>query len=241
MRVVAIGGGTGLSAVLRGLKQHVQEVARPAVLEPTITRLTAVVTVTVSIHVPRGFAKNTFYQLTIDGTGTVFDALSGLNGDLLDGELAGSFPSGDGVAGGDFVALLGFGRKFSFTDGDGDDVSLSLHSPGNMAITREAPIADGIRSEALTLRITDTGRRSELTGRVTRRTGNGTTSFDLVTGLTGLRNNIQNNPSFVLGQVSALVVDRVLDSRPSAYGRLNDLFEDLLFRRDFPIARQFST
>lgn len=46
MRVVAIGGGTGLSAVLRGLKLHVEEVARPARRKPTISRLTAVVTVT---------------------------------------------------------------------------------------------------------------------------------------------------------------------------------------------------
>src|SRR5512135_2890031 len=46
MRVVAIGGGTGLSALLRGLKLHVNEVARPAELRPIISRLTAVVTVT---------------------------------------------------------------------------------------------------------------------------------------------------------------------------------------------------
>src|SRR5579862_9314163 len=46
MKVVAIGGGTGLSTVLRGLKHHVVESARPARLRPEITRLTAVVTVT---------------------------------------------------------------------------------------------------------------------------------------------------------------------------------------------------
>jgi uncharacterized cofD-like protein len=46
MKVVAIGGGTGLSAVLRGLKLHVDEVARPAEAQPVVTRLTAVVTVT---------------------------------------------------------------------------------------------------------------------------------------------------------------------------------------------------
>lgn len=46
MKVVAIGGGTGLSTVLRGLKHHVVEPARPAQLRPEITRLTAVVTVT---------------------------------------------------------------------------------------------------------------------------------------------------------------------------------------------------
>ncbi len=46
MKVVAIGGGTGLSAVLRGLKAHVADSGRPAQLEPAISRLTAVVTVT---------------------------------------------------------------------------------------------------------------------------------------------------------------------------------------------------
>jgi uncharacterized cofD-like protein len=46
MKVVAIGGGTGLSTLLRGLKLHVDEVARLAARQPVITRLTAVVTVT---------------------------------------------------------------------------------------------------------------------------------------------------------------------------------------------------
>jgi uncharacterized cofD-like protein len=46
MKVVAIGGGTGLSTVLRGLKYHVAEPARPARFRPKITRLTAIVTVT---------------------------------------------------------------------------------------------------------------------------------------------------------------------------------------------------
>src|SRR2546425_2840804 len=46
MKVVAIGGGTGLSTVLRGLKLHVADPARADRPEPCITRLTAVVTVT---------------------------------------------------------------------------------------------------------------------------------------------------------------------------------------------------
>jgi len=46
VKVVAIGGGTGLSTVLRGLKLHVAEPTRPARFKPYITRLTAVVTVT---------------------------------------------------------------------------------------------------------------------------------------------------------------------------------------------------
>jgi len=45
-RVLAVGGGTGLSTVLRGLKYHVTQPARAADFHPTISRLTAVVTVT---------------------------------------------------------------------------------------------------------------------------------------------------------------------------------------------------
>jgi uncharacterized cofD-like protein len=46
MKVVAIGGGTGLSSVLRGLKVYVAGASGAAPVEPAITRLTAVVTVT---------------------------------------------------------------------------------------------------------------------------------------------------------------------------------------------------
>jgi uncharacterized cofD-like protein len=46
MKVVSIGGGTGLSTLLRGLKHHVHERTRPARFKPAISRLTAVVTVT---------------------------------------------------------------------------------------------------------------------------------------------------------------------------------------------------
>jgi len=51
LRVVAIGGGTGLATLLRGLKRHVVAVSpsassAPAPLMPFISRLTAIVTVT---------------------------------------------------------------------------------------------------------------------------------------------------------------------------------------------------
>jgi len=46
MKVVAIGGGTGLSALLRGLKHHISDPAHRAQYRPEIARLTAVVTVT---------------------------------------------------------------------------------------------------------------------------------------------------------------------------------------------------
>ncbi|HUI43141.1 MAG TPA: gluconeogenesis factor YvcK family protein [Terriglobia bacterium] len=46
MHVVAIGGGTGLATLLRGLKPHVARTAAPAERLPSISRLTAIVTVT---------------------------------------------------------------------------------------------------------------------------------------------------------------------------------------------------
>jgi len=46
MKVVAIGGGTGLSTILRGLKHYVGQVGREAAVQPKISRLTAIVTVT---------------------------------------------------------------------------------------------------------------------------------------------------------------------------------------------------
>jgi uncharacterized cofD-like protein len=51
LRVVAIGGGTGLSTLLRGLKRHVISIspvgsALPAAIPPFISRLTGIVTVT---------------------------------------------------------------------------------------------------------------------------------------------------------------------------------------------------
>jgi len=46
MRVVAMGGGTGLSTLLRGLKVFVAEARTPSGPEPLIRRLSAIVTVT---------------------------------------------------------------------------------------------------------------------------------------------------------------------------------------------------
>ena len=46
MRVVAIGGGTGLATLLRGLKPHVRPPAGHAPRPPAVSRLTAIVTVT---------------------------------------------------------------------------------------------------------------------------------------------------------------------------------------------------
>src|SRR5262245_31779095 len=101
----------------------------------------------VILNVPRGIANDEFVQLSIDGSraGAGDPALVGINGDVLDGELAGGFPSGNGSAGGDFVALFGMGNRLSYMDASGDSVSLDLKRQGTLTIIRE-PAADGVRS-----------------------------------------------------------------------------------------------
>jgi glucose/arabinose dehydrogenase len=200
----------------------------PPIYSQTVDPISAVIHSTVTIDVPTGMRKNTFYLVNVDSTNTGDspNAVAGLNGNLLDGEFAAGFPSGDGTDGGDFAALIALGDKLDYTDRSGDEVSLSMSKSGVIEMVREAPAADGVRAEAATMRLGATPR-SKLTGRVKPA---GTTSIARVTGLLGVRNNIQNNPSFVLGQVSAMVVDRVLDSRSSAHDRFDDLIAELLPR-----------
>src|SRR5262245_66251826 len=93
------------------------------------------------------------------------------------------------------------GNRLSYMDASGDSVSLDLKRQGILTIIRNAPAADGMRSEALALYLSDTGGRSKLKGRVS---GKGQTSFDRAIGLTGVAKNLQNSTSFVLGVICCL-------------------------------------
>jgi hypothetical protein len=204
----------------------------PPDYDQSVDPVTGALTATVTIDVPNGMQKNTFYKLTVIGTSypnVSPGPLAGLNGNLLDGEFAANLPSGDGIDGGDFVALVAVGNKLNYPDRSGDRVSLSLSGPGVLEMVRESPTIDGVRAEAATLRLTGTTRQSNLTGRVKPA---GTTSIARVTGLLDVRNNIQSNPSFVLGQVAAQVVDRILDLNERAHLRIDDLLADLRRGRD---------
>jgi glucose/arabinose dehydrogenase len=162
----------------------------------------------VTLIVRRGMTTGEFFQLTVDGTvASIGDpAVRGENGDVLDGEFSSWFVSGNGTPGGDFVALLGFGGSFTYLDASGDEVSLKLKKQGDLEIIRTAPAADGLRSEGVSLHLTQTGRRSRLSGNVR----GGATTFQQLTGLSGVANNIQGNPSFIVDQISAVVVDRII-------------------------------
>jgi uncharacterized cofD-like protein len=129
MRVVAIGGGTGLSTVLRGLKPHVMDPLPPAPLEPAITRLTAVVTVT-DEGGSSGRLRRDFRVLP---PGDIRNCLVALAGD---------------------ETLLARLFQYRFSDGHG----LKGHSLGNLFLTalthltRDFAMAVRLSSEVLAIR-----------------------------------------------------------------------------------------
>ncbi len=203
------------------------------VYEQGVDPVTAAIASMVTIDILSGFHKNTFYQLTVDGTATVEspNAVASLNPNLLDGEFAMRFPTGNGVAGGNFVGLIGAGRRFTFPDRAGDRVFIELSNRGQIELVRESPAVDGVQSEGVSLRVTGTSGRSSLTGRVTNGNQPATTTFSSAAGLVGLENNLQNNPSFVIGTVSAVIVDRLLDADGINLEPLGNLFGGTI-RRD---------
>ena len=105
MHVVAIGGGTGLSTLLRGLKPHV--VAQPgarARRSPTISRLTAIVTVTDE----GGSSGRLRRDFGILPPGDIRNCLVALAGDeeLLTRLFSYRFTNGRGLAGHSFGNLF---------------------------------------------------------------------------------------------------------------------------------------
>ncbi|MGA9882726.1 MAG: gluconeogenesis factor YvcK family protein [Candidatus Acidiferrales bacterium] len=103
LRVVALGGGTGLSAVLRGLKQHIAENGRP---DPRalISDLTAVVTVTDD----GGSSGRLRREYRVLPPGDIRNCLVALSPapNLLGNLFQYRFPSGGGLAGHSFGNLF---------------------------------------------------------------------------------------------------------------------------------------
>ncbi len=102
-RIVALGGGTGLSAVLRGLKQHVAEHGTLDPLQP-IADLTAVVTVTDD----GGSSGRLRREYRVLPPGDIRNCLVALSPDpnLLGNLFQYRFPTGRGLAGHSFGNLF---------------------------------------------------------------------------------------------------------------------------------------
>jgi uncharacterized cofD-like protein len=103
VRIVALGGGTGLSAVLRGLKQHVAEHGQVDSLLP-IADLTAVVTVTDD----GGSSGRLRREYSVLPPGDIRNCLVALSPDpnLLGNLFQYRFPTGRGLAGHSFGNLF---------------------------------------------------------------------------------------------------------------------------------------
>jgi len=186
------------------------------------------VTLTVNGGTP---LPNDTYQLRLAGAGGIADAA----GNPLDGEWpssSGGFPSGNGVAGGDFLAVFTVGpretvelsptqRRWSFADQDGDTVMVSFGgSAGKATLTRAEP--QGQPGDIQTITFAGTDHRSSLTITVKETEtwdwemwGDGTTirsvSGDGVGTLNMKNVDLVGNTINLDGALKKLVVDDILD------------------------------
>ena len=137
-----------------------------------------------------------FVQVGVNG----FDKLTDLAGNPLDGNR-------DGVPGGDFSAIVGRGTKLSYTDGNGDTVSLTLSKGGTMDVLL------GPKGDAQHVRLNGTTPGSALTGTVTKgkKQGDGATHLDLISGAAGVKFNLPK-PAFQIGRVRSDAVDLLLEA-----------------------------
>lgn len=103
VRIVALGGGTGLSAVLRGLKEHIAERGKPSPARP-ISDLTAVVTVTDD----GGSSGRLRREYRVLPPGDIRNCMVALSKDehLLGKLFQYRFPAGRGLAGHSFGNLF---------------------------------------------------------------------------------------------------------------------------------------
>jgi subtilisin-like proprotein convertase family protein len=173
---------------------------------------------TVTIGALQGGSLNRFLMLTIDRN-IVVDT----GGNPLDPGSARHF--------------IGRGRSFApYTDSNGDRVTLSLDSG-----RRGRALMDVIRygnGEGRAIHIertvaTQSARAgNSLVGSVTP-VGDGVTHFDVVTGTNGLNLNQFPRPPFIVpaSQISAVVVDRLLDSGSTASDLLADSVASVLSPR----------
>ncbi|MGA2497647.1 MAG: hypothetical protein ABSH20_07885, partial [Tepidisphaeraceae bacterium] len=151
-------------------------------------------TLTVTLTARSPLAKSQFIEAFVGGT-TGKAAVLDSAGVPLDGEFTGTLPSGDGIAGGDFRALIATGTALAYNDAGGDHVILGLSGGGTMTLIRTL---DG---EGRYLKLAGTiARKSILSGSVKlgqpAPPADGMTTLQSVTGLKGAINHLP--ASFVL-------------------------------------------
>ncbi len=141
------------------------------------------------VVVPRTrIRQDDFVQLIVDGTTT--NAVLTTAGLPIDGDRNGLF-------GGNYITVVGRGRRLGYFDSTGDLVQITMSGPGNFEMTLDA------RGEATALVIYDgVPGRSTLRGTVkrSRNGGDNITALPLVVGLNRVTNRLAT-PPFLIGTV----------------------------------------
>jgi hypothetical protein len=142
---------------------------------------------------------NQFYKVVVNGSSTLADVA----GNRFGGEAAGT-PAAD------HTTVLGRGTALTYADSDNDVVTLTITRGGTIELQ-----LDGVGSDPRVQLFDTVAGSSELTGRVTRSsTGDGRARIRTLSGITGVQNNIQTNPSFVVGEIAAAVSTNALATGP---------------------------
>jgi subtilisin-like proprotein convertase family protein len=171
---------------------------------------------TVTVKALRGQSLDRFFLLTIDRS-IVVDV------------------GGNPISASSARHFVGRGRKLSYNDSNGDFVTVSLVGGGLMDVVRGAN-GEGrfIHIERAVPNQSAIPGKSSLTGTVTQKpSGDGVTHFESITGTNGINLNGFPRPPFIVppGQISALVVDRLLDDGDSVSGLIADDVVSVLARR----------
>jgi uncharacterized cofD-like protein len=171
LRVVAIGGGTGLSTLLKGLKRHVArpgDVFGPRALEPAISELCAVVTVSDD----GGSSGRLRKELNMLPPGDIRNCIVALSADeaLLSQLFQHRFSKGSGLEGHSFgnlflAALTSITKDFSEAVRLSSEILLTrghIHPSTTANIELEAIMEDGTRVRGETKITASPGRIKEL-------------------------------------------------------------------------------
>jgi hypothetical protein len=159
---------------------------------------------TVTLITAKPLAASQFIKVYVNGTK---NPVTDQAGTALDGEFTTTLPSGNGVPGGDFDALVAFGTRFSYADSHSNAVAISLSHGGSMEIIRT------LNGEGRYLELANViAGKTILSGTVTKgKTGNGVTTLQ---GITGLGNAIDKLPPTEFTVLNSMLPP--LDILPSA-------------------------
>jgi hypothetical protein len=138
---------------------------------------------TVTLTPEKPLAADKFVEVFVNGT---THPVTDLAGTALDGEFTQGLPSGNGIAGGDFAALVATGTHITYVDSHANNVSLTLSHGGTMEVIRT------LNGEGRYIELANViAAHTILSGAVSKgRHGTGMTTIQGITGLGGAKDDL---------------------------------------------------